>query len=194
MFVSVSPGRIISPRCGSCLSHLERPRVVSSPLHADVKGWPLHLQFRAPQPGGALHTAAATRAIGWGNSSDAGLPQQEAESSCIQEARAVELHPAGRMVDGKSPGLKGGVGVGVDQREARAMDGGAIGRRAEVHKHACAAQSDVEGGPDTEPSESCRKYSAQVISLEGQNLLTKSENIYSPMLGCSIHATQHNKS
>lgn len=100
------------PKGGSWLSHLERSRVVSSPLHADVKGWPLHLQFRAPQPGSALYTAAATRAIGRRNSSDAGLPQQEAESSCIQEAGAVELHPTGQMV--KSPGLKGGVGVDVD--------------------------------------------------------------------------------
>lgn len=157
MFVSVLPGRITSPSCGSCLSHLERPRVVSSPLHTDVKGWPLHLQFRAPQPGGALHTAAATRAVGSGNSHEAGLPQQEAESSCVQEAGAVELHPTGRLVGGKSPGLKGGVGVGVHQREARATDSGAIRRRAEVHKHACAAQGNVEGGPDTEPSQSCRK-------------------------------------
>lgn len=140
---------------GSRLSHLERSRAVSSPLHADVKGGPLHLQFRAPQPGIALFTASAMRAIG---SSDAGLPQQEAESSRIQEARAVELHPPGRTVDGKSPGLKGGVCVGVDQRQARAMhDAASIIRWAEVHKHACAAQGNMEGGPDTEPCESCRE-------------------------------------
>lgn len=142
---------------GSCLSHQERSRVVSSPLHADVKGGPLYLQFRAPQPSSALCTTAAMRAISRMASSDAGLPQQEAESSCVQEARACELHPTGRMVDRKSPGLKGGVRVGVDQREARATDAAAIGRRAEVHKHACAAEGNVKGGPDTEPCESCRK-------------------------------------
>lgn len=163
VFGRKSSGRIPSPRCGSCLSHLERSRVVSSPFHADVKSWPLHLQFRAPQPGSALHTAAA-RAIGRRYSSDTGLPQQEAESSCIQEAGAVELHPTGWMVDRKSPGLKGGVGVGVDQREARATDDGAIGRWVEVHKYACAAQGNVKGGPDTEPCESCRKQNTQVIS------------------------------
>lgn len=69
------------------------------------------------------------------------------------------------MVDRKSPGLKGGVGVGVDQREARATDDSAIGRWVEVHKYACAAQGNVEGGPDTEPCESCRKQNTKVISL-----------------------------
>lgn len=130
--------------------------MVSSPLHGDVKGGPLHLQFRTPQPGSALCTTAV-RAISMRNSSDAGLPQQEAKSSCVQEARAVELHPTGRLVAGKSPGLKGGVSFSVDQRKACAADGAAVGFCAEVHKHTRAAEGNVEGGPDTEPCKSCGK-------------------------------------
>ncbi len=85
------------------------------------------------------------------NSRDAGLLQQEPESSCIQEARAVELHPTGRLVVGESPGQKGGVGFRVDQREAHAADGAAVGFCVEVHKYTGVAKGDVEGGPDTEP-------------------------------------------
>ena len=91
------------------------------------------------------------------SSRDAGLPQQEPESSCVQEAGAVELHPAGRLVAGESPDQKGGVGVRVDQREARAADDAAIGFCAEVHKYTGVAQGNVEGGPDTEPCKSYRK-------------------------------------
>lgn len=132
--------------------------MVSSPLHSDVKGGPLHLQFRTPQPGSALCTAAAAaRAISMRNSSDAALPQQEAKSSCVQEARAVELHPTGRLVAGKSPGLKGGVSFSVNQRKACAADGAAVGFCAKVHKHTRAAEGNVQGGPDTEPRMSCGK-------------------------------------
>lgn len=100
--------------------------MVSSPLHADVKGGPLHLQFRAPQPGRALRNTFAMRAISRMNSVDAGLPQQEAESSRVQEAGAVELHPTGRMAVRKIPGLKGGVRVDVDQRKDQASKAGVV--------------------------------------------------------------------
>lgn len=96
------------------------------------------------------------------NSRDAGLPQQEPESSCIQEARAVELHPTGRLVVGESPGQKGGVGFRVDQREARAADGAAVGFRAEVHKYTGVAKGNVERRPHIEPCESYRKGCTEV--------------------------------
>lgn len=129
--------------------------MISGPLHSDVKGGPLHLQFGTPPPGSAL-CAAVVCAISMRNSRDAGLPQQEPESSCIQEARAVELNPTCRLV-GKSPGQKGGVSFRVDQREARATDGAAVGFCPEVHKHTGVAKGNVEGGPDIEPCKSYRK-------------------------------------
>lgn len=88
------------------------------------------------------------------DSRDAGLPQQEPESSCIREARAVELHPSGRLVVGESPGQKGGVGFHVDQRKAHTADGAAVGCCAEVHKYTGIAKGNVEGGPDIEPCKS----------------------------------------
>lgn len=87
--------------------------MVSSPLHCDVKGGPLHLQLRAPPPGGALR-AADICDVGMRTSSGAGLPQQEPERPCVQEAGAVELQPAGRLVVGESPGQKCRVGLRVD--------------------------------------------------------------------------------
>lgn len=103
------------------------------------------------------------------NSRDAALPQQEPESSCIQEARTVELHPTSRLVVGESPGEKGGVGFRVDQREARAADGTAVGFCAEVHKYTGVAKGNVEGGPDIEPCKSishkCQQEGQQRHSL-----------------------------
>lgn len=96
------------------------------------------------------------------NSSGADLPQQEPESSCIQEARTVELHPTGRLVVRESPGQKGGVGFHVDQRQACVADGADIGFCAEVHKYTGIAKSNVEGGPDTEPCKSYRKGCTEV--------------------------------
>lgn len=93
-------------------------------------------------------------AITTGNSRDAGLPQQEPESPCIQEARTVELHPTGRLVIGENPGEKGGVGFRVDQREARVADGAAVGFCAEVHKYTGVAKGNMEGGPDIEACKS----------------------------------------
>ncbi len=127
--------------------------MVSGPLHSDVKGGPLHLQFGTPPPGSALRGTVIC-AISMRNSRDGGLPQQEPESSCIQEARAVELHPTGRLVVGESPGQKGGVGFRVDQREARAADGAAVGLCAEVHKYTGVAKGNVEGRPHIEPCKS----------------------------------------
>lgn len=91
------------------------------------------------------------------NSSGAGLPQQEPESSRIQEARTVELHPAGRLVVREGPGQKGGVGFHVDQRQACVADGADIRFFAEVHKYTSIAKGNVVGGPDTEPCKSYRK-------------------------------------
>lgn len=89
---------------------------------------------------------------------DAGLPQQEAESSRIQEARTVELHPTGRLDVWDGPGQKGGVGFRVDQRQAQmAGGGGGVGFCAEVHKYTGVAKGNVEGGPDIEPCKSCGK-------------------------------------
>lgn len=127
--------------------------MISSPLHSDVKGGPLHLQFRTPPPSSAL-CAAVVCAISIRNSRDGGLPQQEPESSCIQEARAVELHPTGGLVVGEILGLKGDVSFHVDQREACATDGAAVGFCAEVHKYTGIAKGNMEGGPDSEPCKS----------------------------------------
>lgn len=92
----------------------------------------------------------------------AGLPQQEPESSSVQEAGAVELHPSGRLVVRKSPGQEGGVGFRVDQREAYVADGADVGCCAEVHKYTGVAKGNVERGPDIEPCKSYRKGCTEV--------------------------------
>lgn len=116
--------------------------MISDPFHSDVKGGPLNLQFWTPPPVGVHHTTIIC-AISMRNSSDAGLPQQEPESSCIQEARTVELHPTGQLVVRENPGQKGGVGFHVDQRQACVADGADIGFCAEVHKYTGIAKSNV---------------------------------------------------
>lgn len=116
--------------------------MVSRPLHSYVKGGPLHLQFWTPPPDSALR-AAFICAISTRDGRDAGLPQQEPESSCVQEAGAVELDATGRLVAGECPGQKGGVGFYVDQREAPAADGAVVGFYAEVHKYTGVAKGDV---------------------------------------------------
>lgn len=130
--------------------------MISSLLHSDVEGRPVDLQFRAPPPGGAdcALVPRSTCAQNWG---DAGLSQQEPESSCVQEAGAVELHPAGPLVVGKSPGQDGGVSFHVDQRESCAAGVAAVGVCAVFHKYTDAAEGIVEGGPYTEPCKSYRK-------------------------------------
>lgn len=55
------------------------------------------------------------------------MSQQEPESSCVQEAGTVELHPTGRLIVVESPGQDSDVGFRVNQREAPAADGAAVG-------------------------------------------------------------------
>lgn len=90
-----------------------------------------------------------------------GLSQQEPESSCVQEAGAVELHPAGPLVVRESPGQDGGVRFHVDQRESCAAGGADVGIGAVFHKYTGVAECIMEGGPYIEP---CKSYGKKKIS------------------------------
>lgn len=61
------------------------------------------------------------------------------------------------MVVRESPGEEGGVGFCVDQRQAHVAIGTVVGFCAEVHKNAGVAKGNMQGGPDIEPCQSCRK-------------------------------------
>lgn len=88
------------------------------------------------------------------NAGNPDLPQQEPESSRIQETGTVKLLPTVRLVVRESPGQKGGVGFRVDQREACVADSAAVGFCDEIHKHTAVAKGNMEGGPDIEPCKS----------------------------------------
>lgn len=94
------------------------------------------------------------------------MSQQEPESSCVQEARAVELHPAGPLVVGESPGQDGVVSFHVDQRESGAADGATARVCAVFHEYTGVAEGIVEGGPYIEPGESYRKESLYIHILK----------------------------
>lgn len=144
--------------------------MVTGPLHSDVKGGPLHLQFRAPPPGRALH-ATAIRSICTRTGDDAGLPHQEPERPSIQEARAVELYPPFRLVVGEGSGKKGSVGFHVNQREGGVASGTTVGFGAEVHKHTGVAKGDMEGGPKVEPRHRYKRGGRRVKDNRNKDII-----------------------